>query len=102
MLAGSSHSLLVLLLFVSNALAFFEFFQNQHQQQKEEPFTNEPKSTACAGYLCPDNDICVDVPLECPCVRDLDLRCLIGDWYVCLPPASTTHTCSSFGGKLSK
>lgn len=39
----------------------------------------------CDDYLCSDTLACVKEPHECPCPFTEQLRCPIGDAYVCVP-----------------
>ncbi|EPB92892.1 hypothetical protein HMPREF1544_00331 [Mucor circinelloides 1006PhL] len=38
----------------------------------------------CDGYICEDTESCVSTPSECPCRLETEIKCAIGDWYVCI------------------
>ncbi|WPK27252.1 hypothetical protein PUMCH_004629 [Australozyma saopauloensis] len=77
--------LVVPLLLLTPVSAFFNFFQNQHQ---EPVLGHEDKvlGSDCNKYVCSDTLACVDSPKECPCpMPALQLRCVLPNSdYVCI------------------
>ncbi|KAL2918613.1 hypothetical protein HK105_202014 [Polyrhizophydium stewartii] len=97
-------TVLVAVLAATPALAFFEFFtqgddggQQEQRQQRQQQQQQQQQS----GYICPSVPVCVASPAECPCASSTDLKCMVGDWYVCLSPG-VPPTCESLGGVAAK
>ncbi|KAI9031008.1 hypothetical protein CLU79DRAFT_365743 [Phycomyces nitens] len=50
----------------------------------ETPASRKADLVSCNGYLCDDTLKCVREPSECPCRRETEIKCSIGDWYTCV------------------
>lgn len=82
---------IALLLIPSAVLAFFHFFEDQHQEQQ--PKKEKVEEITCLGrFECPSTKTCVDHAIDCPC-GEQQTKCLIGDWYLCV---SGHQSCKSF------
>ncbi|KAF9085935.1 hypothetical protein BGX29_001685 [Mortierella sp. GBA35] len=65
---------------------FGDFFGGSHQgdyDPSDDPEAQSTDGSACRGYFCEENQVCVDRPIQCPCPYETDTKCLRGDWYVC-------------------
>lgn len=81
-------SLFTFILLACASANFFDFFQQQHQQQPQEPVSVEDRIllSDCKKYLCPDTLLCADSPNKCPCPMPASqLRCVLPNSdYVCI------------------
>jgi len=61
----------------------------------EETFQREErvKKVVCKDYICPLTQTCVEKPIDCPCENELEKKCIIGDWYICI---SSKQSCENF------
>ncbi|ORX81821.1 hypothetical protein BCR32DRAFT_279412 [Anaeromyces robustus] len=85
--------LLLICLFIRNSIAFdfFNMFNGPDEAfQKEEQFV---KKEICKDYICPLTHTCVEKPIDCPCENELEKKCIIGDWYICI---SSKQSCENF------
>lgn len=90
--------LLLRVLWVAPAAAFFEQFfqQQQHQPQQHsvEDFERSFLDNDCDRYLCPDTQVCVAEPVDCPCPFGASqLKCVLpnGRDYVCIANTEGTE-----------
>ncbi|KAF8138508.1 hypothetical protein EV363DRAFT_1314105 [Boletus edulis] len=65
---------------------FFDQMFGNHQGQQQQPqphassqWTTQAEAVPCSLYLCPDSLVCVSQPSECPCPREVDIKCIIPD-----------------------
>ncbi|KAM0787462.1 hypothetical protein ACM66B_003540 [Microbotryomycetes sp. NB124-2] len=80
MLPRAISALLAALLFAQSAMAFFEFFTGQQQQQQPVAFDYSAayNQVACSQYVCPDSLACVATPKDCGCPLPHDVKCPVG------------------------
>ncbi|KAK4514064.1 uncharacterized protein ATC70_006072 [Mucor velutinosus] len=50
---------------------------------EERPASNRA-DIPCDHYICEGTGACVLTPLDCPCRLETDIKCEVGDWYICI------------------
>ncbi|TPX48557.1 hypothetical protein SeLEV6574_g01984 [Synchytrium endobioticum] len=95
-------SFLVAITLLQLGNAFFQFFQQEDTHEEAERW-EQPAGAGCTGYICHDTGSCVSKPIECPCPVANELKCLHGDWYMCIrADQSCGAVLASVGSATSK
>lgn len=84
--------LLLFLIQISVASAFFEQFFGQHQERPQEEAEEQQPEEKSPLYLCPSDGKHVAEPILCAC--KYGQKCAAGDWYQCIERSTT---CEYFG-----
>ena len=68
---------------LGTALGFFQFFEDHHEQQEQQQQKLKKEEISCLGWECQGSNVCVDEPIDCPCLEG-ETKCQLKDWYICI------------------
>ncbi|KAJ3184051.1 hypothetical protein HDU85_001902 [Gaertneriomyces sp. JEL0708] len=80
---------LAMLAHTAHAFDFSSFFGGSEQEdashkQQQQQRRSQSNFGSCQSYICPGTNICASKPADCPCPRSTDVKCPVGDWYICI------------------